>query len=215
MRLVRRYGPYAAGAFAALLVAILIWQGWTAYQRGVARGHSDQYLAAQQLLRGGDLAGAKTAFDDLSASGPASYRAMAGMEQAAILEQQGDLAAALAAFDEAAERARDPVMRQTAQMRAAYIAAETEDFTRLRARLEPLSADTSRFAYMARELLGIEAWKAGDLVLARETLQGLTLAFDAPEAVRQRAQLALNVIGPAPEAAEGADAPTPSEGESK
>jgi len=213
--LVRRYGPYAAGAFAALLVGILIWQGWSAYQRGVARGHSEAYLAAQELVRAGNLDAAKTEFERLSNTGPSSYRALAQMERAALLEQEGDLAAALAAFDEAAERSSDPVMRQSAQMRAAYLAAETEDFTRLRARLAPLTDDSSRFAYLARELLGVEAWKAGDLALARETLQGLTLAFDAPEAVRQRAQLALAVIGPAPEAAEGADAPAPSEGESK
>ena len=57
---------------------------------------------------------------------------------------------------------------------------------------------TGRISYLARELLGVEAWEAGENDLARDTLENLTLAFDAPEAVRQRAQLALSVIGPAP-----------------
>jgi hypothetical protein len=107
-------------------------------------------------------------------------------------------------------------MRDTARLRAAYIVAETQDFAALQPRLQPLIESDSRLSYLARELLGIEAWEAGNLDLARETLQNLTLAFDAPEAVQQRAQVALAVIGPAPEtSADGANAPAPSEGETK
>jgi hypothetical protein len=62
----------------------------------------------------------------------------------------------------------------------------------------------------------MEAWEAGQNDLARDTLEALTLAFDAPEAVRQRAQVALSVIGPAPQtSADGAAAPAPSEGDNQ
>jgi hypothetical protein len=105
-------------------------------------------------------------------------------------------------------------MRLTAQIRAAYIAADTGDFAALQTRLTPIIESETRFSYLARELLGIEAWEAGEIDLARDTLESLTLAFDAPEEVRQRAQIALSVIGPAPAtSADGAEAPAPSEGE--
>lgn len=211
----KRYGPWAAGAFGLVLVGVLAWQGWQGMQRNSAQEHANDYVAAQRLAQQGEFAAAKTAFDALIEEGPNSYRIMARMEAAAMLQEQGDLEGALAGFDEAARRAGDPILRQTAQMRAAYIAADTQDFEALRTRLEPLTGDSSRFAYLARELLAVEAWEAGDLALARETLQALTLAFDAPQAVRQRAQMALAVIGPGPATAEGADAPAPSEGESK
>jgi hypothetical protein len=133
-----------------------------------------------------------------------------------VLQAQGDLEAALTEFDAAAEKANDPIMRLSAQMRAAYIAADTADFDTLQTRLTPIIESESRFSYLARELLAMEAWEAGQNDLARDTLEALTLAFDAPEAVRQRAQVALSVIGPAPQtSADGAAAPAPSEGDNQ
>ena len=61
--------------------------------------------------------------------------------------------------------------------------------------------------------------RSGETDLARETLEQLTLAFEAPDSLRQRAQIALSVLGPAPAApetpADGVPAPAPSEGETK
>jgi hypothetical protein len=86
----------------------------------------------------------------------------------------------------------------------------------LQQRLAPLIDSETSFSFLARELLGIEAWEAGQNDLARSTLEGLALAFDAPDAVRERAQVALSVIGPPAEAAPAsAETPAPSEGESK
>jgi hypothetical protein len=212
----RKWGPWIIGAFVLVLAGVLAWQGWQDYSLKQGRAHADEYAAAQALAREGNFEEAKIAFERLSNEGPQNYRVMARMEQGALLEVQGDLEAALAKFDEAAEAANDPVMRETAQLRAAYIVADTQDFAALQQRLNPLIESESRLSFLARELLGLEAWEAGNNDLARDTLENLTLAFDAPEAVRQRAQVALSVIGPAPSAsADGAPAPAPSEGETK
>lgn len=198
MNLLRRYGPWAAGAVIAFILALLGWQVWNSVRINTARTHAEDYAAAQTLARDGNFDDAKAAFETLSGEGPAVYRVMAQMENAALLEQQGDLEAALAGFDAAAEAARDPIMRATAQMRAAYIAADTQDFDALQVRLRPVIESDTRMSYLARELLAIEAWEAGEETMARDTLENLTLAFDAPEAVRQRAQVALSVLGAAP-----------------
>jgi hypothetical protein len=212
----KRYGLWLIGAFVIIIIAVAAWMWWNDYSRDQARDHGDEYAAAQQLAADGNLDQAKTEFERLAGEGPHAYRVMARMEHAAILETQGDLQGALAEFDGAAEDASDPIMRDTARLRAAYIVADTQDFTALQTRLQPLIDSDSRISYLARELLGIEAWEAGNLDLARETLQNLTLAFDAPQEVQQRAQVALSVIGPAPAApADGANAPAPSEGETK
>jgi hypothetical protein len=212
--LAKRYGVWLIGAFVAVLIGVAGWQLWRGQSTNAARDHAEEYAAAQEMARSGNLDGAKAEFERLTEDGPGVYRNMARMEYAAVLQAQGDLEGALAGFDEAAERASDPVMKQTAQLRAAYIAAETQDFAALQQRLNPLIESDSRLAYLARELLAIEAWEAGQTDLARDTLENLSLAFDAPEAVRNRAQIALAVIGPAPAAsADGAPAPAPSEGE--
>jgi hypothetical protein len=217
--LAKRYGPYLLAAFVVLLIGVAGWKGWESYQLNAAREHSVQYEAAQQLAREGNLEGAKAEFERLADAGPAHYRIMARLEHAAMLEAEGDLEAALAEFDAAAEAARDPVMKETAQLRAAYIAAETQDFAALQTRLQPLVESETRISFLARELLAIEAWEAGQNDIARSQLENLTLAFDAPEAVQQRAQLALSVLGPAPATSTPADgaapAPAPAEGESQ
>ena len=136
--LARRYGPYLLGAFVIFLVLIGGWQFWREYQQGQARQHATEYAAAQQLFADGNLAEAKTEFERLSSTGPRVYRAMASMEHAAILAQEGDLEGAIAGFDAAAELAPDQIMRESAQIRAAYIAADTQDFPALRTRLQPL-----------------------------------------------------------------------------
>lgn len=216
LALAKRYGPWLIGAFVVIIIGVAAWIGWRDYGLSQARAHGDEYIAAQRLLAEGNVEQAKVEFERLTEEGPAVYQVMARMEQAALLELEGDLEAALAEFDRAAEEARDPIMRDTARLRAAYIVAETQDFAAVQQRLEPLIQSDSRLTYLARELLGIEAWEAGNLDLARETLQNLTLAFDAPQAVQQRAQIALSVIGPAPaSSAGGASAPAPSEGDTE
>ena len=207
----KRYGPIALVAFGVLLLGIIVWQWRQSASLAEARTHAEAYVVAQEMARAGNLDGAKAEFERLRDAGPANYRVMARLEHAAVLEAQGDLEGALGEFDAAAEAARDPVLRASAQMRAAYIAADTQDFAALQTRLQPLLDGDTRFSHLARELLAVEAWEAGQPDLARETLENLTLAFDAPEGVRQRAQVALSVLGPAPAAAPAA----PTEGESK
>jgi hypothetical protein len=210
----RRWGPYILGGFILIIVCVGAWQFWRGYTLNQGREQAEQYAAAQELARQGDLAGAKTEMARLREEGPRSYRVMARMQYAALLAIEGDLEGALTENDAAAEAANDPIMRQSAQLRAAFIAAETQDFDALQARLDPIIASGTRLAFPARELLAIEAWEAGQLDVARDALENLTLAFDAPEPVRQRAQVALSVIGPAPETAtNGDDAAASSAGE--
>jgi hypothetical protein len=219
LALAKKYGPALIGAFVVFIAGLGGWQLWKSQRIASARAHGVEYAAAQELVQAGNLDQAKEEFARLAGEGPRTYRAMARMERAAILAEQGDLENALAEFDAAAEAARDPVMRETAQLRAAYIAAETQDFDALQVRLQPLLNSESRLSYLARELLAVEAWEAGDTELARSTLQELTLAFEAPNSMRQRAQVALSVLGAAPEASTPADgaaqAPAPSEGETE
>jgi hypothetical protein len=215
--LARKYGVYILGLFVLVIIGVLGWQMWEGHNLTVARQHAERYAEAQALARSGNLDEAKTDFERLTQDGPQVYRTMASMEHAAMLEGQGDLEGALAEFDRIGSSASDPVMRQTAQMRAAYLAADSQDFAAMQRRLQPIIDSHTRFSYLARELLAIQAWKAGHNDIAREQLQNLTLAFDAPESMRERAQRALDVVGPAPEtSADGAaHAPAPSEGETK
>lgn len=214
--LIKRFGPFFLVSFALLFVGMLGWQAWRDNARVEAGKQAASLMAAQDLLAEGDTAKAKQEFEALAGQGPRVIRAMARMQRGGALIAEGDLEAALAEFDAAAETAPDQIMRESAQIRAAYVAADIKDFAELRRRLQPLLNSNSRISFLAKELLGVEAWEAGETELARDTLQELTLAFDAPQALRARAQAALAVIGPATGTSEeGASAPASSQGESK
>lgn len=205
----KRYGPWLAGLFLVFLVGIGGWQFWTDHQRQAAREESTAFRAAQEMAQQGNMDGAKAAFQHLTTQGSDTYRVMARMEYAAIQQMQGDMEGSIASFDQAAAAARDPIMKETAQLRAAYIAADTQDFEALQRRLQPLVQSHSRISFLARELLGIQAWQSGHYDIARSTLEDLTLAFDAPDGVRQRAQVTLALLPAAAPAAAPASSPSP------
>ncbi|MGE0044129.1 MAG: tetratricopeptide repeat protein [Hyphomonadaceae bacterium] len=199
-RLARQWGPWIGGAIAAVLLGVGGWQLYRAQGVRAAQDISSEFAAAQQKLEGGDAKGAAEAFAALQSRGPAAYRQLSGMERAAALVGSGDLQGALAGFDAVAAETNDPILRETARLRAAYIVADTQDFTAVQTRVQPIIDAGGPISYLARELLAVEAWEAGQFDLARQTYEELNLAFDAPEAMRQRASLALQIIGHAPHA---------------
>jgi hypothetical protein len=198
-----RYEQWLRKNGTSLLIAVALavggvagWQFYKNWERDQARNFSTEFVAAQKLMQDGKAEEAAAAFQAMTGRGPEIYRELAGLERAAALSQQGDLQGALAAFDAAAEKAGDPIIKASAQLRAAYIVADTQDFQAVQARLTPLIERGGPVSYLARELLGVEAWEAGQFDLARDTFENLRLAPEAPESVSQRAEAALAVLGP-------------------
>lgn len=208
----RKFGPWVLGAIALAAVGVGGYRLYEGLQRNQSQSISVEFGAAMKLVDEQKSDEAIAAFTKLAGEGPRNYRALAHMQLGALEVEAGDMTAALRSFDQAAEETRDPIARDAARLRAAYIVADTQDFTAVRARLEPLIAEGGAMSFLARELLGAEALEAGERDLARETFQGIADAFNAPESVQQRAQIALAVLGPADEApAAPAAAPTTQE----
>jgi hypothetical protein len=170
------------------------------YQDGVAGKAAITFTAASAKLEAGDFDGAEKDFAAIAKTAPAGYRALAEMKRAAALQGKGDLAGALKAMDAAAGLAREPAIKELAGIKAAYLAADLEDFATLEKRLAPLVAATGPNAFLARELLGVEAYEAGQMDKARTAFEFLTGpgALDAPQANKERASRFLSVVGPAP-----------------
>lgn len=199
--MLRKYGPWAAGLFALILLGVGGYEAWKFWQGRAADTQSAALVEAQKLVETGDFEAAEKAFAEAAASGAAGPRAAAEMQRASALVAQGKLEDALKAFDSAAGMTREPLLRDSARLRAAYLAADVEDFAAIEARLKPMIDEGSAYAALARELYGMEAMEAGKDDVARDQFTAVTLTLDAPEGVRQRAQAALALLGPKPAAA--------------
>jgi len=197
---VRRYGPVAAAGFALIVLGILAFEGYRSWKAEQDGSYAMELAKGQELLEKGQTELALKAFQDVAAKGSPGYKALARMEEAGVLVAKGDLKGAVKALDDAAAMTKDPIVKDAAVLRAAYLAAESEPLAAIEARIKPLIDKSSPYAFLGRELLAFEAFKAGDTAKARENFEFLTLALDAPEGVRQRAQGALASLGPKPEA---------------
>lgn len=195
----------------ALIAAIILGVGareaWTWYSTSTSAKASDEFTAALQSMQKGEFDSAQTKLDALIKTAPAGYKALALQSKAEIALRKGDKAAALKTLEEAAATGPDEDLKSAAAIKAAYLAMETESFDKLTGRLKPVTDRKGPFAAMAQEILAAKALDEGKNGEARAKYQALNLALDAPEAVKQRAQLALTLLPPEP--AKPAAAPTP------
>lgn len=202
----KKYGLWLGVGLFLILAGVF---GWTQYQNWKveeAGRYAEKLDAGEKMLAARDYVGAEKYFTDMAKSGPANYKATALTLSASALIFQGDMKTARERLDQAASTANDPIIRGAAKLKAAYLAADLEDYKTLKPRLKELVDGGGPFVYEARELLGAKAREGGDLTEARTQYEFLSTALDAPPGVRNRARAALAVIGPAEESAKPAAA---------
>ena len=186
--------PYALGAVAlAGLLLLGVW-GWGKHQQSQAVKASETYAQGLDALAHGDTRGAETHFAAVARSAPPAYKALALMQQAGLRVTQGKDADAIALLDQAAKAASDPVLADSASLRAAFILMDKGAGTGVETRLTPLAAADRPFHWIAREALGMARLQAGRPKEARSDFSVLTLATDVSEATRTRARAAIALI---------------------
>lgn len=207
--LLRRYGPAVGGLVALIVLAAAGHEGLKAMDAAAAKRSSLDYVAALELYDEGKHAEAREKFAALAKKGAKGYRALAKMQEAAAALQMGEKLRASALYEEAARLAPDRMLADLAGLQAAYARADEISPSDLLKLVEPLADDDRPYFTLARELVGAAALAAGDLSRAREEYSYLSLAPDAPQGVKRRAQQALAVI----RAGQAASAAPPKEDE--
>ena len=177
----------------ALILALGVW-GWQKYEEGVSNKASETFQAALDAGNKGDVAGAKTKFQDVAKSGNAAYKSMALMELGGMAVTDNNTAEAIKDFDQAASVAPTPALKDMAVLKSAMLQIDTAKFDDIKARLTPLANDKRPFAPLAKEALAVAKLQAGDVKGARADLQVLTLTLGTPDGVKQRAGDLIQVI---------------------
>jgi hypothetical protein len=189
---------------AAAAIIVLATAGWRFYdyrRTQAAQAAGAQFQQVLELDRAGKGTAAAAALAKLAADGPAGYRLMARLSEAA-LQAKTDPAGAIAAYDALAQDASiGPLFQETARLRAALLRLDAGQTDKAKIALEALAGPTGAYRHTAREMLGVVALQAQDYEGAGKWFDTLVADPEAPQGVRQNAELLLGLVSsgkPAP-----------------
>lgn len=188
-----RYLVFAAAIGIVAVTAGL--RGWEYWQETTAARSGDVFLAALEKARTGNTNAALAEFQELEQTGHGSYPVLAKMRAATVLADQGDAAAAISAFSLIGKDPSQPVaIRDAARLRAAYLLVDHGSYQDVSAEVEVLAVPGNPARHSAREALGVAAFKAGELQQASKWFEEVVADSEAPNGVKSRAGLMLDMI---------------------
>jgi hypothetical protein len=203
-KLWKKYGAYIVAVAVLIVAGVAGYKGWTWYQASRAADSGARFEAALRLAEQDKEAEAINAFGEIVGSGSGGYPVLARFAAAAAKARSGDRAGAAADYEALARDAGDPVLRDLARVKAALILVDTQSYQNLEARLSGIAVEGNPWRNAAWEILGLAAYRAGDMQAAAAAFQKIAADLSASEDLRQRADMMLALV--APERGAAADA---------
>lgn len=156
-----KYGVYVAGAVAAILVGLGVYQQVRSSQHAAAQAAGAKFETAREALTSNKAPEAAAVLADIAKTGPKGYATLARLQQAATNAAADKTNEAVAAYEAvAADTSGDPILRDLARLQAAALRLDAADWTEMQNRLTPLVDERNAFRANAREFLGLAARKA-------------------------------------------------------
>ncbi|MAY61623.1 MAG: hypothetical protein CML29_05375 [Rhizobiales bacterium] len=191
----RKYRFLIIGLAVLIVVGTAAMRGWDYWQNVTAARSGDRFLAALDLAQNGKTDEALSAFSELEKSGDGSYPVLARLRSATVTADRGDKQAAADEFLAAAKDGSIPqALRDIARIRAGYLLVDVADYNAVSAAVEVLAVPENGARHSAREILGLAAWKAGDMPRARDWFEEIEADTETPSGIRQRAGIMLDLI---------------------
>ncbi len=211
-RIWERYGLFIVAAAVALLLGIIAYKVWEARLLTAREVAGARFEQAVRLAQAGRSEDALKEFQSLAANAPPGYQALARLRIAAADGRSGKSDAAVAAYEAIAkDQAVDSIIRDFASFEAANLRVDKADWTEIENRLTPLIQDTSAWRAVARETLGLAAYKAGKLAEARKLFEQILSDRRTPQSISERTLLMLSLLTDAEAAKAGSATAKPQE----
>ncbi len=187
------------------VVIVAAVAGWRFYehrtlQQSAAAGASfEQAIADTSSGKPDALAALGSLAEQKTGTYPALAKFRLATELARTATDDAGLANAVSAFDALAKDATLPAeWRDLAQVRAALLLVDKGPFEEVEKRLSPMTGPAQVFRHSAREGIALAAYAAGRFDKALDALQAIILDSEAPQSLRQRAELLLSVVRAGP-----------------
>jgi hypothetical protein len=209
-----RFGAWILGLAVVIVIATAGYRGWVYWENRQAEASGDKFVAATRLSGDNKHDEAIAAYEALVGGGSGGYPVLARFSVASEKARAGDTKGAVAEFDKiAADTTAADEVRTLARLRAAVLLADTATLPDLESRIGDLATTGNTWRLIAREMLGLAAWRTGEYAAARKYFDQVANDQETPQDMRQRSRLMLALLdarlGPeAPAAADGT-APAP------
>lgn len=188
LKLWKQYGNYVIIGALVVVAATAGYVAWQDYSRKQAETAAGQYVAALDEAKAGNAAQAGQALADIARNGRAGYAALARLEEAGMKANAGDIAGAVALYHQvSADDDVDQSLREAATVLAALDSLNTPHAADVDKELAALATPASPWRYLAWEIEGAAAVKAGKIDDARRDYSHISDDPEAPATLRARA----------------------------
>jgi hypothetical protein len=189
-----RHGTKFVGAIAAIVLGFGAFEGWKYYQRTEAEKAAVIYFDAVKKANDGK-------FDDalgaLAAVKHAGFAQLAKLREAAVVAEKGDVEKAVAAYNAIiADQGTDKVLGDLARIRVGYLMVDTATPDELLTKLGMFDKEGNPWRHNAREIFGLAAYRVKDFTMADRYMNAIFADPEAPQAIKQRAQVMVQLIQP-------------------
>ncbi len=173
----RVHGTLITGILVALAVAVVGWQGWQWWQRSQSAQAAQIYAGLQQALVQRDVKQVRQHAGELIEKHAGThYAGMAALLAGKLFAETGDLKSAQAQFGWAADKAKEPGLRELARLRQAIVLADDQAFDAALKLLAEPPASGLRARYL--ELRGDILLAQGEGAKARQAYADALKALD-------------------------------------
>jgi hypothetical protein len=182
----KQYGDYIIAGAAAIVIGVAGYKLWTRYEDQQRFNASKTFVAAQEAADSGNTPAAQAMFAKLAQSAPGGYKTVAKLAEANTLLVSGKRNDAITIYKSIADNDSSP-LGDAARMRAAWAEVDSVPRAELEQFLAPLTAQTSEWRFMAREVLAYADYRAGAAQQARKEFQALADDKGSSQSLRDRA----------------------------
>jgi hypothetical protein len=189
-----RHSGKIMGAAVLAVLAVAGLEGWKYYQRTQAEQASVVFLDAVQKANDAKYEDALAAFAAVNHPG---FGQMTKLREAAVMAAKGDTVKAVATYDAViADVATDPVLADLARIRQGYLLVDTKTPDELLTKLGMFDKEGNAWRHAAREIFGLAAYRIKDFKMADRYMNAIFTDPQAPQALKQRAQVMVQLIAP-------------------
>lgn len=193
-KLWKKHGTKIIGAVLVAVLAVAGFEGWKYYQKSQAEQASIVYLDAVQKANDGKHDDALAAIAAVKHQG---FAQVAKLREAAVLADKGDTEKAIAAYEAfIADASNDVVLVDLARIRQGYIMVDTKTPDELLTKLGKFDKEGNAWRHAAREIFGLAAYRVKDFAMADRYMNAIFADPDAPQSLKQRAQVMVQLIAP-------------------